>query len=328
MTAIAPPAARTGGSSEQGRRFRSMATDVTLRVVDPGPGAAEALRRAVDAIELVASTCTRFDPDSPLMQVNADPRRWHEVPPTVFEALLEAAAAYEATDGLFDPRVLDTLRAWGYDRSLSFESGTPALTGTGDCPTAPGRRRWRPAFDAPRRRVRLGPAPVDLGGIGKGLAVRWAAAELAGAGRAVLVDAGGDLHAAGTGPDGEGWLVAVEDPRGGTDPVAVLRLEDSACATSSVRVRHWSVDGQPVHHLIDPRSGRPGGDGLQSVTVVGADPATCEVWSKSLFLGGRGQVRQVADERGLAALLVDDEGVVGLSRAMRPYVVWQAPHVL
>jgi thiamine biosynthesis lipoprotein len=93
-------------------------------------------------------------------------------------------------------------------------------------------------------------------------------------------------------------------------------------------VRHWSVDGRPVHHLVDPRSGRPGGAGLLSVTVVGPDPATSEVWSKALFLGGRGQVRQVADERGLAALLVDEDGVVGLSRAMRPHVVWQAPHVL
>jgi thiamine biosynthesis lipoprotein len=304
-----------------------MATDVTLRVLDPVPGSAAALDRAVEIVELVAATCTRFDAGSPLMRVNADPRHRHRVPPVLFQALLEAAAAYEATDGLFDPRVLETLRAWGYDRSLPFERGV-ALPATDRVPTAPGSRRWRPRFDAERRTVRLGGAPVDLGGIGKGLAVRWAAAALADAGRAVLVDAGGDLHAAGEGPEGTGWLVAVEDPRDGTDPVAVLRLVDRACATSSVRRRHWTVDGQAVHHLVDPRSGRPGGEGLLSVTVVGTDPATCEVWSKALFLGGRGHVRQVADERGLAALLVDADGVVGLSRAMRPYVVWQAPHVL
>ncbi len=311
---------------EESRVFRSMATEVTLRVLDPVPAVAAALRRAVTVIEDVASTCTRFDPTSPLMRVNADPRRWHEVPRTLFDALLEAAAAYEATDGLFDPRVLDTLRAWGYDRSLAFDSGdTSVPSGPAARPEAPGRRRWRPRFDADRCAVRLGPAPVDLGGIGKGLAVRWAAAALAGAGRSVLVDAGGDLHAAGAGPEGNGWLVAVEDPRGGADPVAVLRLEDQACATSSVRRRRWSVGGEPVHHLVDPRSGRPGGSGLLAVTVVGTDPATCEIWSKALFLQGRGRVRSVADEHGVAALLVDDDGVVGLSRAIRPYVAWQAP---
>jgi hypothetical protein len=37
-------------------------------------------------------------------------------------------------------------------------------------------------------------------------------------------------------------------------------------------------------------------------------------------------VRQLADERGLAALLVDEDGVVGVSRAMRQHLVWQVSH--
>ena len=310
------------------RTFRSMATDVTLRVVHPAPDAADALVRAQEVVERVAATCTRFDPASPLMRANADPRRWHEVPPELFEALLEAAAAYEATDGLFDPRVLESLTAWGYDRSLPFSAGEVAVSSAeraGDRRRRePGRRRWRPRFDAGRRAVRLGPQQVDLGGIGKGLAVRWAAQQLAGSGRAALVEAGGDLHAAGPGPDGDGWLVGVEDPRGGAEPVAVLRLEDRACATSSIRLRHWTVDGRAVHHLVDPRTGRPADSGLLAVTVVAPDPALAEVWTKALFLAGRGRLRQLADERGLAALLVDTDGVVGVSRAMRPYVAWRA----
>jgi thiamine biosynthesis lipoprotein len=305
-----------------------MATDVTLRVVAPGPDAEAALAGAQGVVERVAASCTRFDPDSPLMRANADPRRWHQVPAELFEALLEAAAAHEATDGLFDPRVLEQLTAWGYDRSLPFRSGAVAVSsgrsGGARARRTVGRRRWRPRFDTGRHAVRIGPVPVDLGGIGKGLAVRWAAQQLAGSGRASLVEAGGDLYAAGNGPDGDGWLVGVEDPRGGPEPVAVLRLVDLACATSSVRLRHWTVDGRPVHHLVDPRTDRPADSGLLAVTVVGDDPATAEVWTKALFLAGRGRVRQLADERGIAALLVDTDGVVGVSRAMRPYVVWRA----
>jgi FAD:protein FMN transferase len=308
--------------------FRSMATDVHLRVTTPNAGAAEAVRRAQEVIERVAASCTRFDPASALMRANAAPRRWHEVPTELYDAVREAHAAYVTTDGLFDPRVLDTLEAWGYDRSLPFRDGAVALTSaasTSRRPAGHGRRRWRPRFDHARHAVRLGEARVDLGGIGKGLAVRWAATELAGAGSASLVEAGGDLFATGPGPEGVGWNVAVENPRDGAEPVAVLRLTDLACATSSVRVRHWTVDGRPVHHLVDPRTGSPADTGLLAVTVVGPDPALAEVWSKALFLAGRGRVRQLADEHGLAALLVDDDGVVGLSRAMRPHVVWQAP---
>jgi len=308
------------------RTFRSMATDVTLRVAGARSGAEAALGQAQELVERVATTCTRFDPASPLMRVNADPRSWHEVPAQLYDALREAADAYRDTDGRFDPRVLEVLLAWGYDRSLPFASGQVAVASdpAASPPRAPGRRRWQPRFDPRRRAVRIGPVPVDLGGIGKGLAVRWAAQALAGSGVATLVEAGGDLQAGGPGPDGAGWLVAVEDPRGGPDPVAVLTLTDLGCATSSIPLRHWQVDGRPVHHLNDPRTGDPADTGLLAVTVVGPDVARAEVWSKALFLAGRGQVRRLADERGIAALLVDTDGVVGVSRALRPHLRWQA----
>jgi thiamine biosynthesis lipoprotein ApbE len=62
------------------------------------------------------------------------------------------------------------------------------------------------------------------------------------------------------------------------------------------------------------------------VTVIGPDAADSEVWSKSLFLVGRGGIRQFADEHELAALWVDHDGLVGTSRAIKPQLIWQAPH--
>jgi thiamine biosynthesis lipoprotein len=310
------------------RTFRSMATDVTLCVVAPTPDADVALDRAEDVFTDVAASCTRFDPQSPLMRANAQPRAWHAVPPRLFAALEEAHAAHLETDGAFDPRVLRRLQEWGYDRTLPFQAGDVSIPDAAPAGSGarhrPARHAWKPRFDRKAGAVRLGKEPVDLGGIGKGLAVRWAADTLAGSGRAFLVEAGGDLYAAGAGPEGEGWRVGVEDPRNGHDPVAVLTLQDLGCATSSIRVRHWRVSGREVHHIIDPRTLEPADSGLLSVTVVGPDTARAEVWSKALFLAGRGRVRQLADELGIAALLVDDDGVVGVSRAMRHHLVWQA----
>jgi FAD:protein FMN transferase len=327
--ATAPPAgpAVTAGRyrTDLVRHFRAMATDVTCQVAAPRAGAASALHRAQEVFHRVEAACTRFDPASPLMLANAAPRRWHRVPDELYLAVEEAAAAHRETGGLFDPRVLDVLRSWGYDRSLAFADRPDLPAPPRPAPRPPGHRPWRPRFSPQRRAVRLGADPIDLGGIGKGLAVRWAAAELAGCGAAALVEAGGDLHAAGAGPDGDGWRVAVEDPRGGAEPVVVLRIADAACATSSVRIRHWRVAGRPVHHLIDPRTGAPGGTGLLAVTVVDPDPVHAEVWSKALFLAGRGAVRAVADSHGIAALLVDAGGTVGMSRAMRPHLLWQVP---
>ena len=322
-------------------RLRAMATDVTLTVVAAAEQARPALDRAAAVFTRIESACTRFDPTSPLMTANAAPQEWHVLPPECFEAVAEAWHAYQQTEGLFDPRVLDTLVRLGYDRTLAFHglpvAVRPPLTsdepGTGARPGAhdrPAARTWRPELDAARQAVRLGQHPIDLGGIGKGLAVRRAATELAALGVPFLVEAGGDLAVGGDGPDGEGWLVGVEDPLPGTDHrpdlVAVLRLADLSCATSSVRVRSWQVDGRPVHHLIDPRTGDSSRTGLQSVTVVADDAATAEVWSKALFILGRAGIEAACRARGLAALWVLDDGNVATSAAMRGHLVWEARH--
>ena len=309
--------------------FRSMASEIRFWVVAPGEQAEDRVASAREVVERVAASCTRFDPDSALMRANAEGRSWSVVPQECFDAIRAAYDAYELTEHLFDPRVLRVLTAYGYDRSLPFDTRSLQLP---EAPVQSPHRRslrgrsWKPRFDADRLAVRVGPEPIDLGGIGKGLAVRWASQELAGAGEAALVEAGGDVMALGAGPDRDGWMIAVENPVGGDEPIAVLRLTDRAASTSSTRVRSWTVGEQQVHHIVDPRTRESAHADLRSVTVVGDDTAIAEVWSKSLFIVGRSGIRAAADSRGLAALWVEQNGRIGVSRAMRPYVAWQVSH--
>jgi FAD:protein FMN transferase len=173
-------------------------------------------------------------------------------------------------------------------------------------------------------------APLDSGGIGKGLALRWAssaAIQALPAGAGILLDAGGDITSAGTAPP-DGWRVGIEDPvlpgpEG--EPLAVLAVERGSVATSSVRVRNWiAPDGRRVHHLVDPRTGGPARAGLIAVTVAAPDPAWSEVWSKSLFLAGRDGIGGEARARGLAAWWVDDAGRLGMTPEARLCSEWVA----
>jgi thiamine biosynthesis lipoprotein len=303
-----------------------MACEISVQVC--GADAARATHRVETIFSTVERQCTRFDPTSALMRANASADLWCDVPPLCFAAIAEAAIAHERTDGLFDPRVHDTLRRLGYDHTIPFEASTVAVNAVAISGTPPrdvaAHGRWQPSFDTEGNRLRIGPEPIDLGGIGKGLAVRWSTQELLRDTGNFAISAGGDCYLAGGGPDGEGWRVGVEDPRDASQNLAVLALRDRACATSSTRVRRWTVDGKAVHHLIDPRTGAPGGEGLMSVTVVAEDPAWAEVWSKSLFLCGRHGVAAAAARHELAALWISDDGGVGFSEALRPYLLWQA----
>lgn len=322
-------------------RFRAMASEVTVRVVDPMRDPSDAVMQVEGIFRDIERTCSRFDDTSDLMRANARPDEWTQVAPSCFAAIDLAYAAYERTHGAFDPRVLRTLTAMGYDRSLNFAAGGVS-TSASDLPESWAVERWRPEFDHAGSRVHLGGAPIDLGGIGKGYAVRRGIEALSGLGRAALVEAGGDLATYGDGPAREvgetrAWRVAVEDPRqpdrGGSavppghsdQPIAVLDVSDAAVATSSIKLRNWRAGGRDVHHLIDPRTGQPAASGLRSVTVVADDPAWAEVWTKAAFMQGATEIAGFARGAGIAALWVDDNGTLHSSASLRDRILWDAP---
>lgn len=298
--------------------FRAMGSPIRVQL---GIGTARPQRCHAQVRALFAEVeqqCTRFTPSSDLMRANAAGDDWREVGVHCFAALAAAYDAYLLTAGLFEPRVLTTLTDLGYADSWPSVGAPEGATARSAMPET----AWEPGFDEGRRAVRIGAHPVDLGGIGKGLTLRWAAELLHSSGaETFLVDAGGDCVMSGGGPDGGGWRIGVEDPAGGSTPVAVLVVDDGGCATSSTRLRRWRAGGEEVHHLIDPRTGRSGGAELRSVTVVHPDPAEGEVWSKTLFLHGAA-ISAEAERRRLAALWVDEGGAVRFSPAMRDHLLW------
>ncbi len=316
------------------RRFERRAMGSPLRLTLSGCDEATASATwtaASEFVEDLEEALSRFRPTSGLTALNrragdAEPA---PVVPALARALAAAASAHRRTGGAFDPRVLADLERLGY-RGADLPP-LPAVGGaSSDTPISRpvfGDGRW--LHLEPRSGRAAVAAPVDLGGIGKGLVLRWAFRRIArlpdlGNGRGALLEAGGDLVARGPAPQGGPWLVGIEDPAG-REERAVVAVADGAVATSSVRVHAWRTDdGQSVHHLLDPRTGEPGGAGLASVTVAGPDPAWAEVWSKALFLEGARGIGPRARAMGLAAWWIRDDGLLEMTPAARPRTAWLA----
>jgi thiamine biosynthesis lipoprotein len=284
-------------------------------VVETGPAPALLdqawawIRAEFDAVDAAMS---RFRDDSELTRLNrADPRRG-TFSRRLIVGLSAAERARRLTDGRFDPRIVVDLERLGFVAVRQTEDGSR--------PT--GARVLR-------REGRAGPvelvAAVDLGGIGKGLALRWAAGRAATVlrGAGFLIEAGGDIVTRGQ-FGGDPWSIGIEDPSGAPEPVATCFLpDDSAIATSSTRRgRRLASDGRLVHHLIDPRTGEPGGEGLCAVTVAFPDPAWAEVWSKALFLEGSRGIAALARQRGLAAWWIAETGELSMTPAARQMTSW------
>lgn len=248
--------------------------------------------------------CSRFIADNPLDRLNKNPGQQAEVPKYLYEAITAAHEAYTLTDGAFDPRILSELKSVGYEHSFDPNVIAPGYaSGVSVLP----RTTWQPRFEPLNESgtVSLGGVAIDLGGIGKGLAVDLITERLKHMTGSGMVNAGGDLQAWGVNPDGDTWRVGIEDPvdSDNPEPVAVLALTNIGLATSSIRRRQWKqADGTLVHHLIDPTTGHPARDTLRSVTVMHPLTRVAETLTKALFVAGEDRARHVADSFGVAAL--------------------------
>ena len=285
--------------------FRAMNTDVGIWLWNPSRQVDRLMRHAMQRFEEAEAELSRFRPDSGLSRLNAAAGLGPQtVSPLLWTALNRAVEAARQTLGLFDPTVLDLLRAAGYDRSFELLNGSSDTLG----PSAKPSCGWHQIrfYDSVGQVELPAGVGIDLGGIAKGWTVDRVAVSLATHGP-VLVDAGGDIRAVGM-PGGEPWPVAVQDPFDETRDCAVLALNGGAVATSSIGRRRWQRNGQTMHHLIDPRTGQPSDSDLHTVTVLADTAEEAEVSAKTVLMLGTQAGASWLKRRDLRGLLIDRRG--------------------
>ena len=313
---------------------RALGSPLRLTLTNVEPAVAGAAWAAVrDEFALVDEALSNYREDSALTALNhrLGGAGVEPVDRRLYAALALAERAWRETGGRFDPRVAVALQRLGRVGPVSV-----SIKATAHATPDRGLRR------DPRSQAAATLEPVDLGGIGKGLALRWAWRRLTrilpGRDAGALLECGGDLVGRGPGPDGEEWLIAIEDPQvGGSGerprvsagppdaaaPLAVIGLREGAICTSSTRLSRWlDPAGRVVHHLIDPRTGQPGGDGLLAVTVAWPDPAWAEIRTKELFVAGSAEIASIARRRDLAAWWVTGDGTLEMTPRARQATRW------
>jgi thiamine biosynthesis lipoprotein len=101
-----------------------------------------------------------------------------------------------------------------------------------------------------------------------------------------MVNGGGDVYASGCPPGEDAWRVGVADPMQPERDLAVLSVVDRGVATSSSLKRSWQSGGVRLHHLIDPRTGRPSESDAVQVTVVARSALLADFHAKVALLHG------------------------------------------
>jgi FAD:protein FMN transferase len=291
--------------------FPALGTTALLCVAEAEglPAAQYELERELAELD---EACSRFRSDSELVRVNAAAGMGPVVvSPVLFEAIEVAVSAAASTRGLVDPTVGRALRLAGYDRRFASVTRRDGTRFRAAFAPVPGWRRI--GLDPERWTVRLDrDVELDLGATAKALAAdRSAQAASRASGSGVLVSLGGDVAVAGPAPDG-GWPVRIADDHAADleEPGPTVAIAAGGLATSGTTVRRWLAGDVELHHIIDPRTGRPARTPLRTVTVAAGTCVEANVASTAAVVLGEEAVGWLA-ERGLPARLVRASGEVG-----------------
>lgn len=303
------------------RTVRAMGTDCSVTCYAPGESGQLLADAAVARIELLEDCWSRFREHSELNRLSAragsGPVRCSA---DLIRLVATMKAAWEMTGGLFDPTVLTSVKAAGYDADFATVIARGAIAASSAAlvvEPAPGMAGV--VIDEDLSTVALpSGVGIDPGAIGKGLAADIITDEIMGAGaHGVLVNLGGDVVFAGSPGDDPSWLIAIEDERVGVDhPERVFRqlefepgIERGAVATSTTLKRVW---GNGRHHLIDPRTGDVSRGDLVQATVVDDFGWRAEAAATAALLMGAGRAPQWLKDHDLVAVLLTRDAVIEL----------------
>jgi len=299
--------------SEQLRSADWNAIGTTIRlVVTDGTQLGAAREMLTDDLAALDATCSRFRADSELMRLDASAGQPTMVSPLLAGAIRAALRGALLTDGDVDPTVGRAMESIGYDRdfaSVPAQGGALRVT----VRHVPQWRQIKLDAAAGLLTVPVG-VRLDLGATAKAWAADRSAERIARElSCGVLVSLGGDIAVAGEVPPG-GWSIRVQDVTGdpitpAEGPTGVIAIRAGGLATSSTSARRWQRGGDLMHHILDPRTGRPADSDWRTVTVAAGSALDANIASTAAIIRGKSTTGWLA-KLGLPARLVAVDGSV------------------
>jgi len=128
-----------------------------------------------------------------------------------------------------------------------------------------------------------------------------------------LIDVGGEVLGQGAKPDGQPWIVGIENPAADSLSDRTIntrvKLTNKALSTSGNYRKYYEENGVRYSHTIDPSTGYPVRHSLLSVSVLARDCATADGYATAFMVMGFEKARVfVENEPDMEAFFIMDGG--------------------
>ena len=290
-----------------------MGTEIALEIWHQNPNRAEVCANQVfTEMRRIDALMSPFKPDSELSQINnlaAD--QAVVISDELFSLIGESIKYSELSSGAFD--ITFSSVGYLYDYRLKKHPSNAIIN-----ELLPAINYRHLVLDKSKRSIRyaMKGVRIDLGGIAKGYAIDNAVAMLRACGvDNGVVKAGGDSFMIGT-RNGRPWMLGVKHPRQENKIVLRLPLSNVAVSTSGDYERFFIEDGNRIHHIISPKTGKSVSENW-SVTVIGDSALKTDALSTTLFVMDLKSAMELVDKlKDVDAIIIDANGKMHYSSGL------------
>lgn len=231
---------------------------------------------------------SNWNPSSWVTAFNASPStEWQKVDPKVLDILEQCADIHRSSEGAFDITLSPLIELWGF--------------GARDRTAPPNPEQIQDALsrvdasaieiDPSQGQVRKtkGQLSINCSALAKGYGVDLMTSILKTKGiQDYMVEIGGEVAVKGK-PEGHPfWRIGVREPTfSGHSLHRVVALSHGAMATSGDYQNVRWEKGEPLSHIIDPRTGSPVRQALCSATIIAPDCSQADGLATACLVMGR-----------------------------------------
>jgi thiamine biosynthesis lipoprotein len=198
----------------------------------------------------------------------------------------KAKEVWKNTNGAFDPTVLPLVNAWGFGpgkkQKIAPEKIDSILRFTGfNLIELKGNRVVK---KDPR-------VALDFNAFAQGYSVDVISDFLKSKGvKSFIVEIGGEIFANDAKPNGVPWKAGIEEPYDNKEEAnptrAIIRLQNSAIATSGNNRQYFIENGVKYAHHLDPKTGYPTKNNLLSVSIIANNCISSDAYATGVLVMG------------------------------------------
>jgi FAD:protein FMN transferase len=286
-------------------------TTYHLTLILPNAHEQGAVTQEVSAeLQRIDASISNYRTDSTIELFNAQlDTEPHEVNAEIVKLVEYARNISKASGGCYDLTIKPLFDLWGFKKDVfnlpsdEVLQQTLQLVGMDKLITV----------DATHLQKKLPNLRVDLSSIGQGYSVSRLADILERHGaQNYIVEIGGELKVRGKKPDGTPWRIAMEKPistERKVEKIAVFESGEPMSLMPSGTYHHYfDSNGKRFSHILDGRTGKPVEHNTVLASAFLADSTLADAWSTTLLCLGSDAGLKVANEHGVAAFFVDQEG--------------------